>query len=109
MSKQSEAKEQQGYVAKPTWPVCGNCMNFRSDIKPVPWSTTHTQETNMRCGIGGFKVSKLGTCRHAFEEIEARWERRLAAQEERRAEAAEAKAQYESDDDDEPEDEGDDE
>ena len=70
--------------------------------------------------VQGGKAGDLPTCRTEgevmaymnrkdFEEIEARWERRLAAQEERRAEAAEAKAQYESDDDDEPEDEGDDE
>lgn len=66
MSKQSEAKESQGYVPKPTWPVCSTCMYFSSDKEVIPpanqWNTAYTKESNLRCSLGGFKVAKLGTC-----------------------------------------------
>ncbi len=72
MSKQSIAKENQGYVAKPTWPVCGNCASYASEFVTEPpafgfgeWA----REINVRCTIGGFKVGKSGTCkRHAEKE-----------------------------------------
>lgn len=63
MSGQSEAKEAQGYVAKATPQTCGNCVNYRSykQLKVAPFGK-YESETNMRCGLGGFKVKKMGTC-----------------------------------------------
>lgn len=74
MSKQSEAREQQGYVAKAIPLVCGNCAHYKFDnelpswmqeenIKsPGKWPDTYKQEQNKRCGLGGFAVKKMGTC-----------------------------------------------
>ena len=64
MSKQSEAKEAQGYTKKPA--SCGNCANFKSEITQVPpppgWSKGWTIEKYLRCGIGGFAVGRNGHC-----------------------------------------------
>ena len=64
MSKQSEAKEAQGYTKKPA--SCGNCVNFKSELvkfPPLPgWSMGYTEEKNRRCGIGGFAVGRNGHC-----------------------------------------------
>ena len=65
MSKQSEAKERQGYEAKPLAKVCANCARFNSDkmeVKPQ-WGPAYTKENNLRCGLGGFAVKKTATCR----------------------------------------------
>ena len=69
-SKQSQAKTEQGYIKKPTWPVCGNCANYTSESVTEPsafgfgeWA----REINVRCTIGGFKVGKLGTCKRHTE------------------------------------------
>lgn len=59
MSKQSNAKAEQGYVPRYV-NTCGNCAHYRSDKKNNGYG--YTVETNMRCSIGGFKVMKLGTC-----------------------------------------------
>lgn len=67
MSKQSEAKEKQGYVAKAIPMVCMNCKHFKfdhvqtikpSDRLPDGW----WEDKNLRCGKGGFAVKKMGTC-----------------------------------------------
>lgn len=66
MSKQSEAKEKQCYVAKAIPQTCGNCMHFQSDMVEMQsgWmGTTWMAEKNLRCGIGGFSVKKMGTCK----------------------------------------------
>lgn len=74
MSKQSEAKERQGYEAKPVQRVCGTCKYFKSDKEFPAWMRDgkhdhylsddgYMQETNKRCGIGGFAVKKTATCR----------------------------------------------
>lgn len=63
MSKQSEAKEKQNYRSKPD--TCGNCAHFTStrETKLSPWDGTEwIEEKNLRCGLGGFKVGKSGTC-----------------------------------------------
>ena len=64
MSKQSEAKAAQGYGKKSA--SCGNCANYKSEITQVPpppgWSKGYTEETNRRCGIGGFAVGRNGHC-----------------------------------------------
>jgi hypothetical protein len=65
MSKQSEAKERQMYVPKLTPMVCSNCRHFESVVtqEPSQWGgRTWTKETGMRCGLGGFKVMKMGSC-----------------------------------------------
>lgn len=76
MSKQSEARAAQQYVASPVLPTCGNCANFCSDKKLPAWMErdkksydgtpytveAHGVETNLRCGIGGFAVKKMGSC-----------------------------------------------
>lgn len=70
MSKQSEAKSKQKYIAKPTPKTCANCIHFKSDkevIKSMYSSNQYTKESNLRCGIGGFAVKKMATC-NQFEE-----------------------------------------
>lgn len=63
MSKQSEAKEAQGYVAKPAPKTCMNCQHFRSEIlQGYGFNRNYTKETNLRCGLGGFAVKKMAKC-----------------------------------------------
>ena len=66
MSKQSEAKKAQGYVAKAVPSVCMNCIHYKSEMVEMPaqwsFSSAYTLEKNKRCGLGGFAVSKQGTC-----------------------------------------------
>ncbi len=81
MSKQSEAKQAQGY--SPHGPTCGQCQHFQSDFVPFPWMVKrnaeriadgmtpqydltlpqHQREANLRCGIGGFAVKKAAYCK----------------------------------------------
>lgn len=66
MSKQSDAKASQHYIQKPTPAACGNCHNFRSSVEYIDnnWTKmSYRKESNLRCGIGGFKVTKTATCR----------------------------------------------
>ena len=64
MSKQSEAKEAQGYTKKPA--SCGNCANFKSELVKFPPPPGqfygYTEEKNRRCGIGSFAVGRNGHC-----------------------------------------------
>lgn len=62
MSKQSEAKERQGWVAKSIH-NCANCQHFTSDVVVMkgPYSDW-TRETNVRCGKGAFKTGKASFC-----------------------------------------------
>ena len=64
MSKQSEAKEAQGYSKHSA--SCGNCANFKSEITRLPapydWRNELGIEKNRRCGIGGFAVGRNGHC-----------------------------------------------
>ena len=64
MSKQSEAKERQGYVPKALPRTCCNCAHFKMDTetKTTQWGQSWTVDTNLRCAIGGFAVKKMGTC-----------------------------------------------
>lgn len=65
MSKQAEAKEKQGYVAKAVPQTCGNCMHFQSEMIEMrsQWmGTVWKEEKCLRCGIGRFAVKKMGTC-----------------------------------------------
>ena len=76
MSKQSEAKDRQGYEQKAIPQTCVNCAHFiqrfyhyddnyqRVEGKP-PGTYKYDKTTysdNLRCGIGGFAARKMGTC-----------------------------------------------
>lgn len=62
MSKQSEAKEAQGYQKRPA--CCTNCKNFTVDKVPRSrWpGDPYTFDKNKRCSIGGFAVQSTGYC-----------------------------------------------
>ncbi len=64
MSKQSEAKERQGYVAKVIPMVCGNCKHYDSKIteRKSVFGGVWRDESEKRCGLGGFAVKKIGGC-----------------------------------------------
>ena len=62
MSKQSEAKEKQGYVAKLIPSTCQNCANMISNEVRIEWHPTATKIAEFRCRIGGFAVKKMGSC-----------------------------------------------
>jgi hypothetical protein len=66
MSKQSDAKQDQGYIPKAVPQTCMNCFHFKMDVVPVlNWQdkpTGYERETNKRCGLGGFAVQKMATC-----------------------------------------------
>jgi hypothetical protein len=65
MSKQSEAKERQGYTR--TLNTCSNCENFTCDKVRSEWNPSYSIERNLRCALGGFKVHKTATCKeHKF-------------------------------------------
>lgn len=80
MSKQSKAREEQGY--RHEGPRCGTCRHFTSDSVPIKWMverndefvnvgrlapydltlSCNQKESNLRCGIGGFAVKKNAHC-----------------------------------------------
>ena len=64
MSKQLEAKQAQGYEQKPVIHVCKNSKHFTSKFTNAYdiWNSIYQIEKEMRCGIGGFAVKKMGTC-----------------------------------------------
>lgn len=57
MSKQSEAKKQQGYRTKPD--TCANCAHYTSKIEVHSYWQV---ESEKRCGLGGFAVNKTSVC-----------------------------------------------
>lgn len=80
MSAQSIAKAAQGYKDKPLVRTCATCAHFLSDMKLPEWMVdrnairaaqgarpfyddSYAIEKNKRCGIGGFAVKKMGTCK----------------------------------------------
>lgn len=69
MSAQSNAREKQGYTAKAIPMTCGNCAHFLSErvnknaaFMGQSGVSEYWENINMRCGIGGFAVKKMGTC-----------------------------------------------
>ena len=68
MSKQSDAKENQGFSK--SCPSCSNCQNFLSkkETFKYPWdSKEFTKESELRCKVGQFKVGKSNWCKlHKF-------------------------------------------
>lgn len=88
MSKQSKAREEQGY--KHEGPRCGTCKHFDSEFVPIKWMVERNdefvnagrpapydmtlpcnqKEGNLRCSIGGFAVKKMGYCNRYEDENE---------------------------------------
>jgi len=64
MSKQSDAKETQGFLKDS--PKCSNCKNFTFDTeeKRDGWTSyVLVKQKNLRCSIGKFKVGKSNWCK----------------------------------------------
>ena len=72
MSKQSEAKKQQGYVNKAIPRTCCNCVYFRMEVEDTQtaWGAAYQKEKNLHCFVGGFAVKKMATC-NAFKLLRA--------------------------------------
>lgn len=67
MSKQQQAKDEQGYNPKPIHPMCSNCTSFKSEFVKAIYHD-YSEEKNIRCELGGFAVKKQGTCnKHEFK------------------------------------------
>lgn len=69
MSKQSEAKEKQGF--KKDSPKCANCIHFKSEkqIEKTAYGD-YEKESSMRCSLGEFKVGKSNWCEnHIFNNL----------------------------------------
>ena len=68
-SKQQQAKESQGYDAHPVPRMCANCEHFKFDEQESKYGG-YIEHKNLRCGIGGFKVMKKGTCHEHVYRLE---------------------------------------
>lgn len=66
MSRQSEAKERQGYTPKAIPKVCMNCTHYRSEIVTTKYGGI--EEKSKLCEIGDFKVMKMGSCNEFLAE-----------------------------------------
>jgi len=64
MSKQSEAKETQGWKKKS--PTCSQCIFFTSiekrEVSSYGGTGTFITDTNLRCKRGNFKTGKSSWC-----------------------------------------------
>lgn len=76
MSKQSQAKHDQGYRTRPD--VCTNCKHLQFDVIEKSYKRwdgrveAWTEEKKHRCSVGGFAVGKNSTCRmHVLKEVGA--------------------------------------
>lgn len=92
VSKLQQTKDTCGYTHSPVLPVCGTCAHFRSEKKPVAWVAKDIvakgevsvygvgvfkrvedlpdslrTEANLRCGLHGFAVKKMGACNTSWE------------------------------------------
>lgn len=68
ISPQAAAKAAQGFVAKPVPNSCSNCQHFTMDRTRRTYQTWNgvqewTEEKNLRCSLGGFKVGKTSICK----------------------------------------------
>ena len=52
-------KVKQGYNPKPTLRICCNCKHYSADKGGVSFKEA---DINKMCTLGGFKVTKNGTC-----------------------------------------------
>ena len=66
MSKQSDAKGEQGYEAKPRPTACQGCFYFKKDRKYSHsfLGKDYFKDSNLRCGLGEFAVKKTATCKY---------------------------------------------
>ena len=64
MSRQSEAKEAQGYDPKPVAYICKNCHFFQFEGKEYKnyYGEVYQEKRNLRCGLGGFAVKQTARC-----------------------------------------------
>lgn len=76
MSKPSKievAKTEQYFQMKPQHPRCADCQHFTMQIERYRGhfdpETIYERHSNLRCGLGGFKVGKQSVC--------ARFERKI--------------------------------
>jgi hypothetical protein len=58
------AKSNQRYNPKPTWPVCATCPHIALNPVTIPhsWGSGSYTKESPTCSLGGFRVSKTGTC-----------------------------------------------
>ena len=71
MSKQSDAKEAQGYIPCPTPRTCQNCKHFQFEedtVQTVSLGGTVVRR-NPRCGLGDFPVWATATCNEYVENV----------------------------------------
>ena len=66
MSKQSEAKYNQGYDPKPRPQICRECKNFKFEkvFDREYLGKKYYRDKNLNCCIGVFTVRKTATCKH---------------------------------------------
>lgn len=64
MIKESDAKKRQNYREKPLGIRCMICKHVKSDEEKN--NCGYIEEKNIRCGIGGFKVTPHAVC-YMFE------------------------------------------
>ena len=66
MSKQTKAKQIQNYIDRAEKRQCSVCRHYRSTIIERPASgymlQVWTDEKNIHCGLGGFKIKKTAIC-----------------------------------------------
>ena len=63
MTPQAIAKAEQGYTPKAVPRTCVNCTNFAFEtVSKKAYGSTWTEDTNLRCKVGGFAVKKMGSC-----------------------------------------------
>jgi hypothetical protein len=57
-----EAEARQNYQGKPIRHICSQCEHFRSEQCFVDAPHGYWERKLLRCSIGGFRVSRGGTC-----------------------------------------------
>ena len=63
MSKQSEAKEAQGYVKNPIHHSCRDCRHMAiTKGEEYRWSQGHFRPDKLHCTVGDFKVGATAIC-----------------------------------------------
>jgi len=70
MSKQSDAKEKQGYTK--VLKTCSNCQHLRKETEQLKgYFGRYAVDKKTRCYIGEFAVQKMATCdRHELKLME---------------------------------------
>ncbi len=65
MTKIERAKKEQGYIPHVIPQTCGNCGHYTSKLteRRGVYGGIYFDESDKRCGIGGFAVKKMGGCK----------------------------------------------